>query len=160
MSTVKTTVSLRPAEPHEKSVVANLIQLYLYDITDALPFPIGHDGRFDYGLLEQFWQHPYLIFRGEELAGFALVIDGCPVTGRDDCRFMAEFFVLRAYRRQGAGSRAFAEVQRRHPGAWHLGVIERNRRAAEFWARNLPDCEVVRHHFDGEDWLIRAFTVP
>jgi predicted acetyltransferase len=80
MNMERVAVCIEKTEPNDKAVVANLVQLYLYDMTGDLPFPIGRDGKFEYDFLDRFWQHPYLIFRGDELAGFALVINGSPVT--------------------------------------------------------------------------------
>lgn len=145
----------------QKPTIANLIQLYLYDMTDEGPFPVGADGRFEYHFLDRFWQHPYLIYCGGELAGFALVIEQCPVTGLDPCWFMAEFFILRAYRRRGLGKAAATAILQWHPGRWHVAVTEHNLRAAAFWAPSLSGYEVtaIQGHFDGEDWLVREFTV-
>lgn len=149
-----------PATPRDKPVVANLIQLYLYDMTDDLPFPIGPDGRYEYDHLNRFWQQPYLLHSGPDLAGFALVIEQCPITGRAPCFFMAEFFVLRPYRRSGLGRAAGTTILARHPGAWHIGTIARNVRAAAFWANILADRgpDPERLEFDGESWLLHAFT--
>ena len=146
----------------QKPVVANLIQLYLYDMTDEDPFPVGRDGRYEYDFLDRFWQHPYLIYCGDELAGFALVIEQCPVTGREPCWFMAEFFILRPYRRRGLGKAAASSILQRHPGLWHVAVIEHNVRAATFWAQGLAgyDTKSIQSHFDGEDWLLRELTMP
>ncbi|WP_375449476.1 GNAT family N-acetyltransferase [uncultured Devosia sp.] len=153
--------TVRRAEDAQKSTIANLIQLYLYDMTDEGPFPVGSDGRFEYDFLDRFWQHPYLIYCDDELAGFALVIEHCPVTGLDPCWFMAEFFVLRAYRRRGLGKAAASGILQRHPGRWHVAVIEHNLRAAAFWAPTLSDYEAtaIQRQFDGEDWLVREFVV-
>lgn len=95
-------ISIVPATPDQKPVVANLIQLYLHDMTEFMPFPVEPDGRFAYDFLDRFWRFPYLIMAGNEIAGFALVIDECPLTGRKLCFFMAEFFVLKP---TGAGHR-------------------------------------------------------
>jgi predicted acetyltransferase len=146
----------------QKPVFANLIQLYLHDMTEGGPFPIGPDGRYEYDFLDRFWQHPYLIYCGDELAGFALVIEQCPVTGLDPCWFMAEFFVLRTYRRRGLGKAAASAILQLHPGRWHVAVIEYNLRAAAFWAQTLAgyDPTSIKPHFDGEDWLVREFSMP
>lgn len=153
-------VSIVGAAVDDKPVVANLLQLYLYDMTADLPFPVGRDGRFEYDYLDRFWQHPYLIFRDDELAGFALVIDTCPVTSAAPCFFMAEFFVLKAYRGQGVGKAAFEDIVRRHYGPWHIGVIDRNEGANAFWSRALAarGATTFSHRFDGETWLIYEFS--
>jgi predicted acetyltransferase len=154
-------VSIIKAEPGDKPVVANLVQLYLYDMTGDLPFPIGRDGKFEYEFLDRFWQHPYLIFWGDELAGFALVINGSPVTGAADRFFMAEFLVLKAYRNRGIGTAASEQMLRMHTGKWQIGVIDRNKGANAFWARSLERHRPAtsQHHFDGENWLVYEFTM-
>lgn len=122
------------ARPDQKPAIANLVQLCLYDVTATMPFPVGPDGRFEYGFLDRFWQHPYLLYAGDEIAGFALVIDHCPLTATSPCWFMAEFFVLKAYRRSGIGSQDVAGIVDRHPATgmsaclwptcrlWHSGA--------------------------------------
>jgi predicted acetyltransferase len=151
-------VALVPATDADKPVVARLIQLYLHDMTEHMPFAIGDDGLYEYDYLDRFWQHPYLLHVNGDLAGFALVIDGCPVTGDAPCWFVAEFFVLHAYRGRGVGRAAAEAAFARHQGRWHVGVIDRNRPAAAFWGRVLPGVAARAVQFDGEDWTVRAFA--
>ncbi|MFD2649087.1 GNAT family N-acetyltransferase [Devosia albogilva] len=155
-------IELRPAAPDQKPVIANLIQLYLYDMTEFMPFPVGADGHFEYGFLDRFWRYPYLIMSGDEIAGFALVIDECPLTGTSPCWFMAEFFVMRAYRQRGVGREAVRLAISRHPGQWHLGVPHANRAALAFWSNALkaqgPTVSDLQH--DGDHWRLHTFQVP
>lgn len=155
-------IELRPAAPHQKPVIANLIQLYLHDMTEFMPFPVGADGRFEYEFLDRFWRFPYLIMAGDELAGFALVIDQCPLTGASPCWFLAEFFVLKAYRGRGTGTAAVAAALGRHPGQWHVAVPHANKAAQIFWLKALAEenCDARDIHFDGDDWRLNAFVVP
>ncbi len=152
-------VSILKAALKDRETIANLLQLYLYEMTADLPFPIGRDGRFDYDYLDRFWQHPYLIFCGADLAGFALIIDESPVTGEAGRFFVAEFFVLKAYRGQGVGAAVFHEIVGRHPGRWQVGVIEKNRGAAAFWQKATHRYRPTAHAraFDGEHWLVHDF---
>ena len=62
MSNQSSKVSIVKAGPEDKAVVANLVQLYLYDMTGNLPFPIGRDGRFEDAFLDRFWN--------DELVGY------------------------------------------------------------------------------------------
>ncbi len=153
------TVSIRRAKGEDKAAIANLIQLYLHDLTEYMPFPVGSDGRFEYGFLERFWRHPYFIMCGQEIAGFALVIDECPLTGQRPCWFMAEFFVLRAYRGRGIGKAAFDLALEAHPGAWHVAVPHANTAAQQFWPRTLGGQRFTSRDitFDGDDWTLMAF---
>lgn len=120
------------------SALDRLMQLYLYDMTDSMPFPVGSDGRFEYGFLDRFWRFPYLIYAGEEIAGFALVIDECPLTGRKPCWFMAEFFVLKAHRRKGTGHAALRAALALHPGDCTLRCHVRTPRPGPSGTRLSP----------------------
>ncbi|UYN99762.1 MAG: GNAT family N-acetyltransferase [Devosia sp.] len=152
-------ITLIPATASDKPVIANLIQLYLHDMTAHMPFPVGPDGRFAYDFLDRFWRHPYFIMSGDEIAGFALVVDECPLTGRAPCWFMAEFFVLRAYRGRGAGRAAVDMAIANHRGAWHIAVPHANTPAQAFWLKALaPRAPASRDiHFDGDDWRLHPF---
>lgn len=155
------TLSVFPATAVDRPAIENLIQLYLYDMTDEGVWPIGDDGRYGYDLLDRFWQCPYLLRVDGELAGFALVIDECPLTGDKPRWFMAEFFILRGYRRQGHGSRALADLFARHPGTWHIGVMHSHPKAVAFWDSALSDraTSVRTVHFDNTDWHLHRFDV-
>jgi len=152
-------IRLVPAREDQKPVIANLIQLYLHDLTEVMPFQVGADGRYQYDFLDRFWRFPYLIMSNEEIAGFALVIDNCPLTGRAPCWFMAEFFVLRPHRHRGTGTTAANLALAAHPGPWHIATPQINAPAKEFWGRALaqhsPD--IRDFHFDGDDWRLHAF---
>ena len=154
-------VALQPAAESDKVAIANLIQLYLHDMTEFMPFPVGADGRYAYGFLDRFWRFPYFIMAGDEIAGFALVIDECPLTGRSPCFFMAEFFVLKAYRWQGNGKAALDLLLTAHPGQWHIAVPHANTAAQSFWAKSLatrlPASRDI--HFDGDDWRLHQFEL-
>jgi predicted acetyltransferase len=128
-------------------------------MTESMPFPIGPDGRFEYDFLERFWRFPYLIHAGDEIAGFALVINECPLTGRKPCWFMAEFFVLKAYRRQSVGQTALAAILQRHPGDWQIGVPKANVPAQAFWGRALAPHLFAQRDivFEGDHWRLNAF---
>jgi predicted acetyltransferase len=153
-------IRLVAADQSSKPLIANLIQLYLYDMTESMPFPIGLDGRFEYDFLDRFWRFPDLIHAGNDIAGFALVIDECPLTDRKPCFFMAEFFVLKAYRRRGIGQAALAAVTARHPGDWHIGVPLANQPAQAFWGHALIPYRPVTNDitFEDDDWRLNAFT--
>lgn len=152
-------LEVRKAADAERPAIGRLIQLYLYDMASEHPWPLESDGRYAYDFLDRFWQHPYLLYANGELAGFALVIRGCPITGRSDCWFMAEFFILRPYRRQGLGGATTHDLLTRHPGAWHVAVLRSNQVALGFWGRALATYRptVAPTQFDGDDWLVHAF---
>jgi predicted acetyltransferase len=154
--------ALIPASAADRPVIDRLMQLCLYDMASDRPFPIGPDGRYDYGFLDAFWDHPYLFQADGQIAGFALVIRHCPVTGTAPCWFMAEFFILRSFRRRALGQTMLQAILTRHPGRWHIANQTVNTAADAFWSRVIPsDGRTTRPvHFDGDDWIVRAFEAP
>ena len=143
----------------DRTTISNLIQLYLYDMASDVPFPVGDDGKYEYAMLGQFWEHPYLIKVDGELAGFALVISRCPITKTSHCWFMAEFFVLRPYRRRAIGKAVFEAVKARHPGLWHIATTRHNKTGESFWAKIIDETvyETIFSSFDGMEWIVRSF---
>jgi predicted acetyltransferase len=149
-------VSIRHAADADRPVIERLLELYLYDLAEVHSFPIGPDGRYRYERLDEFWHHPYLLFSGDDIAGFALVIERCPITGREPCFFMAEFFVLRPYRRRGFGTEAARKVLAAHRGLWHVAVMATNPPAMSFWQKLAAPFRGEARHLthEGEAWLL------
>jgi predicted acetyltransferase len=50
---------------------------------------------------------------------------------------VAEFFVLRKYRRIGVGSRAAKILFERWPGSWEVAVARYNKPALSFWRKAI-----------------------
>jgi predicted acetyltransferase len=129
----------------EEPLLANLLELYIHDLSAVFPgLEVGPDGRFGYPPLQQYWSQPnrrfpFLLRCAGRVAGFALVQRGSPVADDPDALDMAEFFVLRQYRRRGVGARAATLVWDRLPGSWTIRVLENNTRALAFWREVVSD---------------------
>ncbi|MBT5266059.1 MAG: GNAT family N-acetyltransferase [Rhodospirillaceae bacterium] len=136
------------AEPSEKEIFARLFQLYLHDFSAFAsasdPYGvIGRDGLFEHEHFESYWTSDpariaFLIRVDGELAGFALANDYAP-SGQTCDRVLAEFFVMRKYRRAGIGRDAAHRLFGAHPGQWELSVAGYNRPALEFWRKVVTD---------------------
>src|SRR5271170_6730931 len=110
-------VELLEATSEHEPILANLLELYMHDFSEFLDLDIGEDGRFGYPSLPLYWsesgRHPFLIRADGKPAGFALVKNVPGVSGSGAVWDMAEFFVLRGYRRRGVGKLAAHELWRR-----------------------------------------------
>jgi predicted acetyltransferase len=131
-------VSLERATPDAAPLLSNLLELYIHDMSESFAVEIGSDGRFGYARLPQYWSEPdrryaFLIKRGARVAGFALVTRGSPATDDPDDLDVAEFFVLRRYRRSGVGKEAAFALWSGLPGRWVVRVVDANRGALPFW---------------------------
>jgi predicted acetyltransferase len=119
------------AEEH-KHVLANLLQFYRYDFSVTRGYELTPHGTFVCRYLDNYFtedgRDACFITVGGQLAGFTM-------TRRleDGAREVAEFFVVRRYRRHGVGRDAARQMFRRHPGEWLLAFDHDNFEAARFW---------------------------
>ena len=84
------------------------------------------------------------------------------VSGDEKVWDMAEFFVLRGYRRRGIGTQIAHEVWRRFPGLWEVRVMESNVPAHDFWAHAISiltgeAMHSVRVEKDSKCWTLFSF---
>lgn len=126
-------VQISPARADEESVLAALLQLYVYDFSATLGLDVGDDGRFHVPPTEG--RDAFLVRVDGKLAGFALHAGKSRITGEDGVHDVAELFVLQRYRRCGVGERAACWLFDRFPGRWEVRQRVENERAIAFWRR-------------------------
>jgi predicted acetyltransferase len=131
------------ATADQEPVIANLLELYAHDFSEFFDLKIGVDGRFGYKPLPLYWRDsnrfPFLVRANGDLAGFVLVQKGSAVSGAADIWDMAEFFVLRRYRKQRVGLRVAHSIWQMFPGRWEVRVSEHNSVALSFWNRAVSE---------------------
>lgn len=161
-------VTLEIATACDETLLSNLLQLYAYDLSDVFGLEPGPEGRFCYAQLPLYWSEPqrrfaFLIRRGRQNIGFALATRGSPVTTDPDDLDVAEFFVLRRYRRSGVGRRAAFLLWDRLIGNWVVRVSDGNRGGVDFWARVIAEytggilsCSDIPG--DPHPWRVYRFT--
>jgi len=139
--TQSTRIELVPASPEQEPILANLLEFYIHDFSEFYPMDPGPDGRFGYPNLSAYWSHPdrypFLIEAGGKLAGLVLVKKDRGVASVGPVWDIAEFFILRAWRRKGIGTGAAHQAWERFPGEWELRAMQSNRNAVEFWQRAI-----------------------
>ncbi|MFT3923796.1 MAG: hypothetical protein QM778_14785 [Myxococcales bacterium] len=147
-------VTLQRVEPHEASILSNLLELYCHDMSAYFPVTLGSDGRFGYSLERYFTEpqrFPYFILVERKLAGFALATRGSPASADPEHLDVAEFFVLRSLRGRNVGERAAGLLWDQLPGRWLVRVACVNRPALAFWPRAIE-------RYTGRPATSRKFT--
>jgi predicted acetyltransferase len=138
---MRSNIEVIAATSDERSVLANLLELYAHDFSEFHSMEIGEDGRFGYPQLALYWSDdcrlPFLIKVNEKLAGFVFVRRGSELSSDPTIWDMAEFFILRGYRRRGIGSEVAHQMWRRVSGRWEIRVMESNAAGCEFWKRSI-----------------------
>lgn len=163
------TVEVSRASMAEKPILANLMELYIYDLSRVVPdkeiFTLDHNGRFGYPRFDRFWQDDdraaYLFRVNGKLAGFCL-IHSSPFFNRDKAaKVIGEFFVMHAYRNKSVGTIAASKVMQLYPGYWEMRVIDANAVAVHFWEKVLrvvagSDYAIQQKH--DTEWVGKVFV--
>ncbi len=159
-------VEVIPARKDQETTLANLLELYTHDFSKFHDVAIGTDGRFGYKPLAFYWSepghYPFLVWVKGELAGFVLVKRESEFCGNENVWDMAEFFVLRGYRRRGIGTQVAHEVGKNFPGFWEVRVMQSNVVGCDFWARAISTfageaVETSLVEKDGGCWRVFSF---
>jgi predicted acetyltransferase len=156
-------VTLIQVPANQSAVIINLMQLYQHDFSEFANIgseygEIGPDGRFVYEGLDRYWQEdsriPFAVHADGRLAGFILV-NRWSALDRPLDHAVAEFFVMRKYRRNKVGSRAAKSLFANRPGRWEVAVAGYNQPALAFWRKAIPasvDVPVHETAGDGKRW--------
>jgi predicted acetyltransferase len=140
-------IQLLNAVASQAEVIANLVPLYIYDLSEQMGWPCPESGRYDGEVdLPQYWGesveprytwpkgsagHPFIIRVDGELAGFSLVKR---IGNSSRPRFeVGAFFVLRKFRRNHVGEQVAHDVFAMFPGDWTVGSMVGNAPAGAFW---------------------------
>ncbi len=135
-------IEIQAAQIKDKSIIRNLMELYVYDFSELTKWDVDEHGLFGYKYLDHYWtdsdRHPFLIMVSGRLAGFVLVraIDS---PDQEPTHSIAEFFILRKYRRQGVGRAVAHRIFDMFPGQWSVSQIEDNHSAQVFWKKVIGE---------------------
>ncbi|WP_010500468.1 GNAT family N-acetyltransferase [Paenibacillus elgii] len=156
-------VVVSKAAEEQKSVLRNLLELYKYDFTEFDPEDVNEHGLFEYPYLDHYWteegRHPFLVHVDGKLAGFALIRE----LGSDERVYsVAEFFVMKKYRRHGVGRDLAFDLFNRFPGQWEVAQMKENEPAQKFWRRIVDEYtkgsyqEMTRDDWEGPIQTFRS----
>jgi predicted acetyltransferase len=150
---VPRTVEITAATLDDKIAIGRLVELYAHDFSEFTGWDVDEHGAFGYPHLNRYWtdsdRHPFLIRVDGRIAGFALVRSGTP-------HDMAEFFVMRKYRRAGVGVQAARKVFALFPGEWQVHQLSANAAASTFWRVAIP---APFREVSNDEGPVQRFTV-
>ncbi len=168
-------LAIDSARADEQPVIENLVQLYIHDFSELFAGTprgdVAADGRYVVDIpLANWWReadHVPLLFRLHgTLAGFAL-LNAHTHSGAPADHNIAEFFVLRKYRRLGVGRAAAQALFSRYPGRWEAAVMRANTGARAFWHQAIGSHPALRHmeaaergHFTWDGTIFRFVIGP
>lgn len=135
------------ASKEHKGIIQNLMQFYSYDFSEFIHCDVEDDGLFKaYPYLEDYWvevdhRFPYVIKQEDNYIGFVLV--RCIESEERKYCSIAEFFIMKKYRKEGIGTAVAKQLFDMHKGQWEIHQLESNVPAQQFWNK------VIREYTQG-----------
>lgn len=135
-------ILLKASEEH-KIVIQNLMQYYIYDFSEYIKYDVEDNGLFaPYPNLMDYWERdedkfPYVIKMNDKYVGFVLV-KFINSIGRNYFS-IAEFFILKKYRREGIGKAIAIKIFDLHRGHWEVSQRNSNKPAQKFWSKVISE---------------------
>lgn len=155
---------------NQKTVLRQLMELYEYDFSEYNGADVNEHGHYGYKYLDHYWtedkRSAYFVKVDDRYAGFVLVNAHCYLASQeDDCRAIAEFFIMRKYRRQGVGKQAAFAVFGKHAGSWEVLQHGKNLPSHVFWRNTVHDYtsgNYTEHEVTTANWTGKGlyFTTP
>jgi len=152
-------ITIDPVPFEQKSVLRNLLELYKYDFTEFDPEDVNEHGLYEYKYLDHYWteegRHAFFVRADGKLAGFALVRQLGEAEEGMAIYAMAEYFIMRKYRRSGLGKTFAFRLFDQFRGVWRVAQIEDNMPARHFWSNIIAEYtggqfeELREPHWDG-----------
>ncbi len=141
-------VDVHKAKPKDFRALQQMLELYQYELSDIWQQDSDAEARYGFDLDpyrkggDRF--HAHVALEGTQFVGFALVAPA--LVTRKKGSWMDQFFILKKFRRRGAGRALAAHVFQSHPGPWEVGQMFENIAAQAFWrsviAAEVPGCFV------------------
>jgi len=119
------------------------MQFYIYDFSEYIKLDVEDNGLFTpYPYLDDYWKEvnskfPYIIKMDGKYVGFVLVK---LIESKNSKYFsIAEFFILKKYRRSGIGKAIALQTFNLHRGHWEVYQRDSNKPAQIFWKKVIEE---------------------
>ena len=130
-------------EEKDKNIIYNLMQLYMYDLSsfedENATFTMLNSGLYTMSkYIEKYWQdknrNPYILKCNNELAGFVLYR-----FNEENMNEIAEFFILKKYRKIRAGTFMANKMFDLYKGKWEVSTLIKNEISQKFWRKTIKN---------------------
>ena len=147
-------IALSVLAERDKPLLRNLLELYAYDFTEFDNSDISEYGEYGYQRLDCYWyengRRAFLIRVRGKIAGFILVRElELEATAYNS---VAEFFILKKYRKQHIGMEAAKTVFAQIRGNWLVPVMSMNEPAQIFWEKVIQELKLEYKIIELKSW--------
>ncbi|EKE07544.1 MAG: hypothetical protein ACD_18C00059G0003 [uncultured bacterium] len=137
----------------EKEVLKQLLELYQYDFSIFNDADVDDIGLYSYKHLDSYFDDPkrkaFFIKYNNKYCGFVMINDYLRVLKNEGSKAVAEFFVLKKYRRLGIGKYVSEKMFGMFPGKWEIFQQKNNEGAVDFWQNVIK--EYTKNNYEIKD---------
>lgn len=156
-------VTIESISVEQKSVFVQMMELYNYDFSEFSGADLNEFGYFGYSHIDDYWNEegrfPFFIRADGKLAGLVLVRSCSEYNDLRDPHNIAEFFVMKKYRKKGIGKKAAKEIFDKFAGGWEISIWRNNNVAKEFWKSVVHEYTKGKYtKFSSSDNKTEGFT--
>jgi len=134
-------IEVSPAAIDDKALIQRMMELYQYDLSEFEASDVDSHGCFGYSYLDHYWKekarHPFIVRVDNKLAGFVLVNRHTYLPENEWS--IAEFFIMRKYRRRGVGKVVAFHIFESFRGKWEVQQTAANAPAQHFWRKTIAE---------------------
>jgi len=125
----------------DKPILQRMMEFYQYDFSEYDDSDLDSHGTFGYAWLDHYWReqgrYSFIVHVDGKLAGFVLVNQ---FTYLSDSEWsIAEFFIMRKYRREGIGRTTAFFIFDKFRGVWEIHQLENNQPSQHFWRKVISE---------------------
>jgi predicted acetyltransferase len=134
-------IEVTQASLDDKPLLQRLMEFYQYDFSEYEDSDLDSHGTYGYAWLDHYWRDegrfPFLVRVDGKLAGFVLVNQFTYLANSEWS--IAEFFIMRKYRRKGVGKVTAFFVFDKFRGIWEVHQLENNIPSQYFWCKIISE---------------------
>ncbi len=136
-------ITIEPILIEQKSVFIQMMELYNYDFSEFSDDDINEYGYFGYSRIDDYWndedRYPFFIRVDGKLSGLVLVRSCCEYIDLSEPHNIAEFFIMKKYRRRGIGKQVAKKIFDMFTGGWEVSIWANNLPAQKFWKQIINE---------------------
>lgn len=125
----------------DRPILQRMMELYQSDFSAYDESDLDSQGTFGYAWLDHYWREqgrcPFIVRVDGKLAGFVLVNQFTYLPESEWS--IAEFFIMRKYRREGIGKTVALFIFDEFRGVWEVHQLENNQSAQYFWRKAISE---------------------
>jgi len=150
-------ISLKKVQDTEKVLLVNLLQKYLYEMTNFYDDDIDENGNYQYRYFEDYFvndsRKAFFIMLDENVAGF-IMINPYSYIGEVSDYVLAEFCVIPKYRGRHIAEETFQILCEMYQGKWEIKYSNKNTPAMKLWNKVTASYNPIFHELEDDEVVI------